>query len=331
MIQKKIRKTLPRQVRWLGLIGLALLTAGAHAQSAYPTKPIRLIVAFGPGSVNDAMARELAKSLYESLGQTVVVENKPGAGGITGTDFVARAAPDGYTLGFGTSSQLVMNVGLYKKLAFDVDHDIKPIGLVSKTPLALVVKGDGPATLSDLVKQAKAKPDSFTFASSGVGSINHISGEAFARQAAIKIVHVPYKGATAAAIDLAGGRVDMMLVTVSSTAGLAEQGKVRVLASGQGKRNPAMPDVPTFSEAGLPGYDAYTWNNLFAPAKTPPEIMQKLNVALNRALVDPAVVAFASKNSAQILGPTSLEQALLFEQKERATWVPLIRGLNIEP
>ncbi len=314
----------------LGAASIMVVSVGAQAQDTYPIKPVRLIVAFGPGSVNDAMARELAKYMYGYLGQPVIVENKPGAGGIVGTDYVAKALPDGYTVGFGTSSQLVMNIGLQKTLSFDVDKDITPIGLISRTPLALVVKADGPGSLAELIKQAKAKPGAMTFASSGVGSINHISGEAFSRQAGIEMVHVPYKGAAAAATDLAGGRVDAMLVTVSSTAGLVAQGKVKVLAGGLEKRSPLMPEVPTFAEAGMPKYEAYTWNNMFVPAKTPAAIVEKLNAALNRALAEPGVIAFAQKNSAEILGPSTPAQAVDFEKKERETWVPFIRRLNID-
>jgi len=318
----------------LSILGAAMLAASPALQAqeaAYPTRTIRLIVAFGPGSVNDAMARELAKGLYKELGQTVVVENKPGAGGVVGTDYVAKAAPDGYTLGFGTSSQFVMNIGLQKSLPFDVERDLTPIALVSRTPLALAVPSGGPGSLADLVKQAKGRAQSMTYSSSGVGSINHIAGAAFARAAGIDLMHVPYKGAAVAAGDLAAGRVDMMLVTMPSMAGLVEQGKVKVLANGIDKRGASTPDVPTFAQAGLPAFKGYTWNNVFAPAATPPAVIAKLNAALNRVLADPQVVQFAQRQTAEILAPSTPAQALAFEKHERETWVPFIRSLGIEP
>lgn len=188
------------------VIGTAMVAASPALlaqETAYPARPIKLVVAFGPGSVNDAMARELAKTLYNELGQPVIVENKPGAGGVVGTDYVAKSAPDGYTLGFGTSSQLVMNVGLQKSLPFDVERDLTPIGLVSRTPLALAVPASGANSLAELVKQAKSKSQPMTYSSSGVGSINHIAGAAFARAAGVELMHVPYKGAATAAADLA--------------------------------------------------------------------------------------------------------------------------------
>jgi len=315
----------------LGTAAFATSSIALAQESAYPSRPIRLIVAFGPGSVNDAMARELAKTLYSELGQTVIVENKPGAGGVVGTDYVAKAAPDGYTLGFGTSSQLVMNVGLQKTLPFDVERDLTPIGLVSRTPLALAVPSSGANSLADLVKQAKGRSQSMTYSSSGVGSINHIAGAAFARAAGVDLMHVPYKGAATAAADLAAGRVDMMLVTLPSMSGLVDQGKIKVLANGINRRGASTPNVPTFAEAGLPAFEGYTWNNIFAPAGTPQPVIAKLNAALNKVLANPQVVEFAQRQTAEILAPSTPAEALAFEKKERATWVPFIRSLGIEP
>lgn len=316
------------------VIGTAMVAASPALlaqETAYPARPIKLVVAFGPGSVNDAMARELAKTLYNELGQPVIVENKPGAGGVVGTDYVAKSAPDGYTLGFGTSSQLVMNVGLQKSLPFDVERDLTPIGLVSRTPLALAVPASGANSLAELVKQAKSKSQPMTYSSSGVGSINHIAGAAFARAAGVELMHVPYKGAATAAADLAAGRVDMMLVTLPSMAGLVDQGKIKVLANGIKQRGASTPNVPTFAEAGLPSFEGYTWNNLFAPAGTSAAVIAKLNAALNKALRDPQVVQFAQRQTAEILAPSTPAEALAFEKKERATWVPFIRSLGIEP
>ena len=319
-----------RALGWLaGAALLAHLGSPAWAQG-FPAKPIRLVVAFAPGSGNDSTARELARHMGETLGQPIVVENRAGAGGSIGTDVVAKAAPDGYTIGLGTSSQLVMNVGLYKSLPFDVDKDLRAIGLVSRTPLVLVAGAASPASLADLIALAKANPGKLSYGSAGMGSISHIVAEAFAQAADITLLHVPYKGNAAALIDLAGGQVNLVFDGFLSSVPLARQGRARMLAVSREQRSSLEPQLPTFAELGLRDFQAYTWNNLFAPAKTPQDIIDKLNAALNKALALPALRDRLAQSASESLAPSTPAQADAFGQAERARWVPFVRGLRIE-
>lgn len=312
-----------------GFISLMGLATSATAQ-AYPSKPIRLVVAFSTGSGNDAIARELARHLTEILGQSVIVENRTGGGGSVGTDVVTKAPPDGYTIGLGTSSQLVMNVGLYKALPFDVEKDLRSIGLVSRTPLVLVADTSSPKTLKELISHAKAHPGKVTYGSGGPGSISHVVGEAFARAANISLLHVPYKGNGAALIDLSGGHVNLLFDGLISSTPVSQQGRAKLLAVSGTRRSAVAPNVPTFAEQGMPDYEAYTWNNLIAPAKTPPEIVGKLNAALNKALTLPPVKDRLAQGASESLGPTTPAQADAYAQAERAKWVPFIRALRID-
>lgn len=296
----------------------------------FPHKPIKLVVAFGAGSGNDLIARELAKHMSESLGQPVVVENRPGGGGSVGTDAVAKAPADGYTIGLGTSSQMVMNVGLYKTLPFDVERDLRSIGLVARTGMILVASSKMPPTLAGLIAQAKAQPGKITYGSGGPGSISHIVGEAFAKAAGISLLHVPYKGNGPALADLAGGHVDLLFDGFLATNPLAQQGKAQILALSAPQRNAMGPQVPTFAEAGLPDHQAYTWNNLFAPAATPQPVIDRLNRALNQALAQPGLLQRLAQGGSEALGPSSPADADAFGQRERARWVPFVRAMNIE-
>lgn len=318
--------------RSLVIAGLAAGT-GARAQPAWaPTKPVKLVVAFGPGSGNDLIARELAQQMADTLGQPVVVENRAGAGGALGTDVVAKAPPDGHTIGLGTSSQLVMNVALNRSLPFDVERDLKLIGLVGRTPMLLaasaVIPG-APKTLAELIAQAKARPGTVSYGSAGLGSISHIVAEAFAKAADVQLLHVPYKGNGPAMADLAGGHVALVFDGLSTTVPLTQQGKVRMLAISGARRSPHAPDLPTFAEQGLAHYEAYTWNCLFAPAKLPPEALAALNAALNKALATPAIQARLASGGSEALGPSTPEQADAFARRERSQWVGFIRALNI--
>jgi tripartite-type tricarboxylate transporter receptor subunit TctC len=317
----------------LGALAGATLLPGASSTAwaqTYPTKPIRLVVAFGTGSGNDTIARELARPLSEFLGQSVIVENRPGGGGSVGTDVVAKAAPDGYTIGLGTSSQLVMNVGLYKTLPFDVERDLRAIGLVSRTPMVLVASTAMPGTLRELIAYAKANPGKVTYGSGGTGSISHIVGEAFAKAADISLLHVPYKGNGPALIDLSGGHLNLLFDGLITGTPLASQGRAHLLAVSGQQRSAIAPSLPTFAEQGLPTYEAYTWNNLFAPAQTPPAVIEKLNAALNKALATQAVKDRLAQGASEALGPTTPEQADAYGKRERAQWVPFIRALRID-
>ena len=310
--------------------GLAAAVPGLHAQAAYPNKPIRLVVAFGTGSGNDLIARDLARYMGEFLGQSIVVENRTGGGGSVGTDAVAKAAPDGYTIGLGTSSQLVMNVGLYKTLPFDVERDLRSIGLVARTPLVLVASSATPPSLKELIAWAKANPGKITYGSGGTGSISHIVGEAFAKAADISLLHVPYKGNGPALIDLTGGHVNLLFDGFVSSGPMAQQGRARLLAVSGQKRSAVNPAVPTFAEQGLANYEATTWNNLFAPARTPQDAIDKLNAALNKALAVPAVQERLAQGASEALGPSTAEQADAYGRAQRTQWVPFVRALKID-
>lgn len=315
--------------RRAALVGAAAWATGAWAQLG-PVRPIRIIVGFGPGSFNDLTARDLAKHMGDLLNQPVIVENRPGAGGSVGTDLVAKAAPDGLTIGLGTSSQLVMNVGLYRSLPFDVDKDLHLIGLVGRTPLLLAGKSGGPATLKALLAEARARPGQVSYGSAGAGSISHIVGEAFAKAAQVQLNHVPYKGNGPAMADLAGGHVDLVFDGLATAQPMAQQGRIRLLAISGTRRNAAAPDLPTFAEQGLRDYDAYSWNCLMAPARTPPELMARLNGALNQALARPDMQQRLAKAGVDVLGPSTPEQADDFGRRERARWVPFVRSLKLD-
>ena len=325
--------TEPRRLRidrrtTLFALASTLAAPAAWAQSA-SHRPIRIIVGFGPGSANDLIARELARDMAELLGQPVIVENRPGAGGSLGTEAVAKAAPDGLTLGLGTSSQMVMNVALYRHLPFDVETDLRQIGLIGRTPMVLAGKASGPKTLKDLIAAARANPGQLTYGSAGAGSISHIVGEAFARAADIRLNHIPYKGNGPAMADLAGGHVDMVFDGIITSQPMAQQGRVRLLAFGGQRRSPVIPNVPTFAEQGLREYDAYSWNCLFAPAKVPEADIARLNQALNAALALPEMKERLARGGSDNLGPSPPAQADAFGRSERERWVPFVRSLKL--
>ena len=325
--------TEPRRLRidrrtTLFALASTLAAPAAWAQSA-SHRPIRIIVGFGPGSANDLIARELARDMAELLGQPVIVENRPGAGGSLGTEAVAKAAPDGLTLGLGTSSQMVMNVALYRHLPFDVETDLRQIGLIGRTPMVLAGKASGPKTLKDLIAAARANPGQLTYGSAGAGSISHIVGEAFARAADIRLNHIPYKGNGPAMADLAGGHVDMVFDGIITSQPMAQQGRVRLLAFGGQRRSPVIPNVPTFAEQGLREYDAYSWNCLFAPAKVADADIARLNQALNAALALPEMKERLARGGSDNLGPSTPAQADAFGRSERERWVPFVRSLKL--
>lgn len=306
----------------------AALPVSVGAQS-YPARPIRLIVGFGQGSGNDIIAREIAKPLAEHLGQAVVVENRGGGGGALGTEAVAKSAADGYTIGLGTSSQLVMNVGLYSRLPFDVERDLRSIGLIAYTPLALVASMNSPATLSELLAFARANPGRLTYGSGGNGSISHIVGESFSRVTGIQLTHVPYKGNGPALVDVASGHINLLFDGFVSASPMQQQGKVRLLAVSGTRRSAAAPSVPTFAEQGVSNYEAATWNNLYAPAATPDDVIAKLNDAMNHAMKTAGVLSVIARGGGDSLAPSTPSQADRYGAEQRARWVPFVRSLQI--
>jgi len=256
---------------------LATLGAfGVHAQ-AWPTKPIRLIVPSPPGDGSDLMARSVGQRLSEALGQQVIVDNRPGAGGRLGTELAAKSAPDGYTLIMGNAGSHAINAALYKDLPYDIERDFVPVTQVMRAPNVLVVGAALPVTsVKELIALFKANPGKYSYGSGGNGSSAHLSAELFKSMAGVDVVHVPYKGATPALTDVIGGQVAMFMGNLPPAAGHIKAGRVKALAVTTAQRSPLVPDLPTVSESGLPGYETVAWFGLFAPAGTPKEIVQRI-------------------------------------------------------
>jgi tripartite-type tricarboxylate transporter receptor subunit TctC len=270
----------------LVLLALVVATGAAHAQG-YPVRPIRLVVPYAPGGGTDILARLIVPKLSEALGQQVVVDNRPGASGNIGYDIAAKAAPDGYVLTMVDTSYMT-NPSLYAKLPFDFDKDLVPVSLLASGPVILIVHPSVAAdSVGALVALAKAKPGALNFASGGNGSSTHLAGELFKLVAGVDMVHVPYKGTGAAITDLIGGQVSIMFAGISQARAYVETDKARGLAVTGAARAPALPGVPTFAEAGLPGVESSTLWGTMAPAATPRDIVQRLNAELVKAVRAP--------------------------------------------
>ncbi len=285
-----------RGLRRIGLLGAALLFAAiagnaAHAQSDYPNKPVRLIVGFIPGSSADITARVLGSRMTQILGQQIVVEAKPGAGSSLAAEFVARAPKDGYTLFIGSSANIT-NAAINPKLPFDMVKDFAPVSLINTAAVILVVHPSlGVSSVKELVALAKAKPGEINYASTGIGTAPHLSGELLNMRAGVKLVHVPYQGSPQAATDLIAGRVQIMFSPATAVVSQVEAGTLKVLASSTGQRTGVLPNVPTMAEAGMPDFSTSIWFGLMAPAGTPREIVDKLARAVAEATKSPEVVA----------------------------------------
>ena len=270
-----------------GALGAAgLLTFGAAQAAGYPERPIRMVVPYAAGGGVDAIARQVGRKLGDALGQQVMIDNRPGAGAIIGLDAVAKAAPDGYTILFTAGSSMNINPHVYKKLPYNPAKDFQPVAQAGNTPLLLLVNATNPArSLADFNAAAKAKPGSASFGSYGNATTGHLMGVAYAKDAKIELLHVPFKGAAPALTDLMAGQITAVIADLGSSAGLIKGGKVRALAQTGSKRNPALPEVPTFGEAGFPGMAGMTgWLGVFAPAKAPREAVDKLASTLNKVL-----------------------------------------------
>ncbi|HRP21540.1 MAG TPA: tripartite tricarboxylate transporter substrate binding protein [Alicycliphilus sp.] len=273
---------LPLRALRAALTALGLSVLGSVAYAGYPDKPIRLVVGFPPGQATDMIARVVAKKLQDALGQPVVVDNKPGAAGIIGSEIVAKSAPDGYTLVVGSSGTMAINPSLYSKLSYHPLKDFAPVSLLSVVPLFLAVNPSFPAqTAADLVKQAKAAPGKINYGSGGSGVTSHLTMELLKHAQGIDLTHVPYKGSPAAVTDLIGGQISTMIDTGPALLPHMRTGKLRVLAVASEKRNPAAPGVPTMAEAGLGNFVAPAWVGLSAPKGTPKEIVDALYKALS--------------------------------------------------
>ena len=304
---------------------LAVLTPCAAAADVYPSRPIRFVVAFPPGGGTDIIARSIAQKLSERLAQQVVVDNRPGAGGNIGTDVVAKSAPDGYTLLMGSAGPLAINASLFKTMPFDPIRDLAPVTLAASTPNVLVVHPSLKATtLKELIALARARPGEINFASSGYGTPAHLAGELFNSMAGVKLVHVPYKGASPALADLLGGQVQIMFSTMPPALPHVRDGKLRALAVTSAKRSPAAPELPTVDEAGLPGFEANTWHGVVLPAGAPPSIITRLNHEIVAILHLPEVMERLSSQGAEALGSTP-EEFAAYIRSETAKWAKVVR------
>jgi tripartite-type tricarboxylate transporter receptor subunit TctC len=304
----------------LALVATAVAAGGsltAHAQS-WPDKPIRFIVPSPPGGGTDSLTRLIANKLGETQKWQMVVDNRPGAGGNLGLDIAAKAAPDGYTLVMGESSNLAINPYLYKKLPFDPAKDVAPVALVGTVPLVLVVAANAPFdSLKALVEAAKRKQ--LTFASSGNGTVGHLVGETWKRTLGGDMVHVPYKGAGPVMIDLVGGQVDLHFASLPAALPLIESGKLRALATTSAQRLPSLANVPTLIEAGYPGFDYYVFYGVLVPAGTPDAIVSRLNVEIDRAIDAPDMRKSFAERGVDVRVGTP-QQFATFLVAERTKW-----------
>lgn len=315
-------------IRMTFALALWALAGGAWAQNpapAYPSKPVRIIVGFPPGQATDTIARILAEKLTARLGQPFIVDNKPGASGIIGSDIALKSPADGYTLLFSSSGPLAVNPSLYSKLPYDPVADIQPIALAARVPLFLVVNPGAPyRTLKDLVDAAKAEPGKINYASGGSGVTNHLAMEMLKSELNLDLTHVPYKGGPPAVSDLIAGHVTVMFETGPAVVPHVNAGKLRALAVGSASRSPALPLLPTIAEQGLPGFDAVAWIGLVGPAGIPAPIVQKLNAEVGAVFSMPEVrerlVALGAEAA-----PNSVEEFRAYIRSEMTKWGKAVR------
>lgn len=315
---------------WLAFGTALFLSCGALAQTAYPSKPIRIIVPFPPGGGNDVIARVVAQKLGERFGQQVVVDNRAGANGIVGLQALMQSAPDGYTLAVAAAGPMAVNPSLYDKLPYDPLKDFAPITNLVNFPLLLVTHPSVPAkTTQELLALAKAKPRQLFFASPGSGNSGHLAGELFNSMARVQTVHVPYKGQGPAISDLLAGQVQMLYSSIPSVLPQVRAGQLNAIAVGSARRVPSLPDIPTIAESGVPGYEAYSWVGIVAPAKTPKDIIHRLNAEIVDILRDKDVAEKLNGQGALPVGDTP-EQFGQYIKAEIDKWGAVVRAANIK-
>jgi len=305
------------------VLGLALLCPAFATAQDFPSKTIRLIVPFPPGGPNDIIARVVGQRMSEILKQTIIIDNRSGQGGVVGTDVVAKAPPDGYTIGVASAGALAISPSM-EKVAYDTLKDLQPITLVAKVPEMLVVATSVPAnTMQELVSLAKSQPGKLNFASSGPGSMPHLAGELFRLTAGINIIHVPYRGAAPAVNDLLAQQVQMVFLDLPVLLPQIKAGKLKPIAVGTTQRVPSAPDVPTTVEVGMPNLQTENWYGMVAPAKTPPQIVAVLNKAAVEAMKDPNVVEKLASQGAILVGDTP-EHFRDYIDSETKKWAKVI-------
>ena len=312
-------------------IGIVVASSAVHAQE-YPSRTVRIVVPQPPGGGTDTIARLIADRLSKQLGQAFIVENRPGAGTLVGTEVVARAAPDGYTLLVGLNGNMAVNPSLYKNLSYDPIRDFTPVAMLANYPFLLVVNKDLPAkSVKDLIAMAKAKPGTINYASAGNGTGQHLAMELFKMLTGANFTHVPYRGAQAAYIDVFSGQVPIFFDNISTAAAQVKGGMVRALAITTKERSKKLPELPTIAESGIPTYEYHTWFGLWAPNKTPRPIIEKLNAEVRKALSDPDVIKNISASSGE---PATMPLADIepFVKSEITKWAEVVKkaGIKIE-
>ena len=310
------------------LMSFAVTSGTVNAQGKYPEKPVKIVVSFSAGGPTDTVARIMSVKLAELMGQTFVVENRPGAGGNTGAAMVADAAPDGYTLLMATVSTHAINPGLYKKMPYDPVRDFAPVGQVGVTPTVLAVHPSIAAKdVQSLIAMLRANPGKYSYGSSGMGSILHLCGEQLKTSAGgLDATHIPYKGSAPMIADLIGGQVAFGFDALPTVLPQLKAGKIRALGAGMATRARALPELPTLQEQGIPGFECYTWNAIFAPAKTSPAIVQALSQAMDKAMADPNIIKRLEDAGVDPTPGSTPEKLAEFVKRELAKWAPIIKA-----
>ena len=313
----------------LALVGGAMAQGAAPSTAAWPDRPIRMVVPYTPGGGTDTVTRHIVDRITQETRWAFLVDNKPGAGGNIGLDFVAKAKADGYTMGMGQTANIAVNPAAMAKMPFDPAKDLVPVALVAEVPTVMVVRADSPwKSLADGIAAAKAKPGEVRQALAATGTVGHLAGEMLARKAGFKVLNVPYKGAAPAITDLLGGQTDYMFATPQAVVSLIKGGKLRALAVTSSRRLGILPDVPTVAESGYKGFEAVDWKAIFAPAGTPADIVKRMNMVVEKALAHPALQAQLAAEGSTVMGGDP-QKAAAYVKSEQAEWAVVVKEAGI--